>query len=67
TKGVKGTGLGLAIVQKITEHHGGRLDLEDAPAGPGRRRGALVRLTLPAKRAQDAAPSAAPALAAETV
>ncbi len=48
TKGTKGTGLGLAIVQKITEQHGGRLTLEDAPIGPGRSRGALVRITLPA-------------------
>ncbi len=47
TKGAKGTGLGLAIVQKITEQHGGRLTLEDAPPAPGRERGALVRITLP--------------------
>lgn len=47
TKGAKGTGLGLAIVQKITEQHGGRLSLEDAPVAPGRERGALVRITLP--------------------
>ena len=46
-KGHKGTGLGLAIVQKIVEQHGGVLALEDAPAGPGRTRGALVRITLP--------------------
>jgi two-component system nitrogen regulation sensor histidine kinase NtrY len=48
TKGNKGTGLGLAIVQKIVEQHGGRLTLEDAPPGPGRTRGALVRIVLPA-------------------
>ncbi len=47
TKGHKGTGLGLAIVQKITEQHGGRLTLDDAPEAPGRKRGARVRLTLP--------------------
>ena len=47
TKGSKGTGLGLAIVQKIVEGHGGTLMLEDAPATPGRDRGALVRITLP--------------------
>ena len=46
-KGHKGTGLGLAIVQKIVEQHGGILALEDAPAGPTRSRGALVRITLP--------------------
>jgi two-component system nitrogen regulation sensor histidine kinase NtrY len=40
----KGTGLGLAIVRKIMEDHGGRLDLEQAPDGPG----AVVSLVLPA-------------------
>jgi two-component system nitrogen regulation sensor histidine kinase NtrY len=40
----KGTGLGLAIVRKIMEDHGGRLDLEQAPDGPG----AVVSLILPA-------------------
>jgi two-component system nitrogen regulation sensor histidine kinase NtrY len=48
TKGNKGTGLGLAIVQKIVEQHGGVLMLEDAPVAPGRPRGALVRISLPA-------------------
>jgi two-component system, NtrC family, nitrogen regulation sensor histidine kinase NtrY len=48
TKGAKGTGLGLAIVQKIVESHGGTLLLEDAPPAPGRTRGALLRITLPA-------------------
>ena len=48
TKGTKGTGLGLAIVQKIVEQHNGVLVLEDAPVVPGRDRGALVRITLPA-------------------
>lgn len=50
TKGSKGTGLGLAIVQKIVEQHAGVLTLEDAPPAPGRSRGALVRLSLPARR-----------------
>ena len=43
----KGTGLGLAIVTKIIEEHGGRIDLLDAPDGPGEGRGALVRISLP--------------------
>jgi two-component system nitrogen regulation sensor histidine kinase NtrY len=40
----KGTGLGLAIVRKIMEDHGGRLELDQAPDGPG----AVVSLALPA-------------------
>ena len=52
TKGYKGTGLGLAIVQKITEQHGGTLMLDDAPPGPGRTRGACVRMTLPLRLLQ---------------
>ena len=48
-KGHKGTGLGLAIVQKIVEQHDGVLTLEDAPPGPQRSRGALVRITLPVR------------------
>jgi two-component system, NtrC family, nitrogen regulation sensor histidine kinase NtrY len=47
TKGNKGTGLGLAIVQKSVEQHNGVLALEDAPPGPGRTHGALLRITLP--------------------
>ncbi|HET6388150.1 PAS domain-containing sensor histidine kinase [Hyphomicrobium sp.] len=47
TTRAKGTGLGLAIVQKVVEQHGGSLALEDAPVSDTRKRGALVRLTLP--------------------
>jgi two-component system, NtrC family, nitrogen regulation sensor histidine kinase NtrY len=47
TKGNKGTGLGLAIVQKSVEQHNGVLSLEDAPPGPGRPHGALIRISLP--------------------
>ena len=43
----KGTGLGLAIVQKVTEQHGGTLQLRDAPKRNGSSRGACVRLDLP--------------------
>jgi two-component system nitrogen regulation sensor histidine kinase NtrY len=69
TKGHKGTGLGLAIVQKITEQHGGALTLEDAPTAPDRPTGALIRITLPARRqaaggANDDAPPPAAAAAA---
>jgi two-component system nitrogen regulation sensor histidine kinase NtrY len=53
TKGNRGTGLGLAIVQKSVEQHGGTLALEDAPAAGERRHGALIRITLPLRRATD--------------
>jgi len=57
TKGQrKGTGLGLAIVQKSVEQHGGTLALEDAPPGPGRSHGALIRITLPVSRASERQP-----------
>ena len=51
TKGNKGTGLGLAIVLKSVEQHGGTLSLEDAPPAPGRSHGALIRISLPVRRA----------------
>jgi two-component system, NtrC family, nitrogen regulation sensor histidine kinase NtrY len=51
TKGNKGTGLGLAIVLKSVEQHNGTLSLEDAPPGPGRTHGALIRITLPVSKA----------------
>ncbi|MBX3535926.1 MAG: PAS domain-containing sensor histidine kinase [Xanthobacteraceae bacterium] len=44
----KGTGLGLAIVGKIFEEHGGRIELNDAPAEFAAGRGAWIRLTLAA-------------------
>jgi two-component system, NtrC family, nitrogen regulation sensor histidine kinase NtrY len=47
TTRVKGTGLGLAIVQRITEQHGGRLHLTDAPKRNGKTVGASVRMDLP--------------------
>ena len=45
----KGTGLGLAIVQKITEQHGGRIVLGDAPKKKYKS-GARVRLIIPYKK-----------------
>jgi two-component system sensor histidine kinase MprB len=47
-----GSGLGLAIVRQITENHGGRIELEEAPGGGARFRLSLVEarslLTAPA-------------------
>ncbi len=51
----KGTGLGLAIVQKITEQHGGRLQLRDAPKRNGHGGGACVRIDFP--QTEDASPA----------
>lgn len=51
----KGTGLGLAIVQRITEQHGGTLELSDAPRGEGYSHGAWVRMSLPISLGSDAA------------
>ena len=47
TTRVKGTGLGLAIVHRITEQHGGKLQLADAPKRNGKVEGASVRMGLP--------------------
>ena len=46
----KGTGLGLAIVQKITEQHGGRIVLDDAPKTKKEKSGARIRLIIPYKK-----------------
>ncbi len=51
----KGTGLGLAIVQKITEQHGGRLQLRDAPKRNGHGGGACIRIDFP--QTADTAPA----------
>ncbi|MDX2264639.1 MAG: PAS domain-containing sensor histidine kinase [Hyphomicrobiales bacterium] len=53
----KGTGLGLAIVQRITEQHGGALELEDAVQPDGSAHGAVVRLSFPILKAAEAAPA----------
>ncbi|MEE9588645.1 MAG: PAS domain-containing sensor histidine kinase [Hyphomicrobiaceae bacterium] len=47
TTRAKGTGIGLAVVQKLTEQHGGRLYLEDAPTTVNGKRGACIRVTIP--------------------
>lgn len=52
TKRKGGTGLGLSNALRAVQNHGGRLELEDAPAFDGTgHRGAMVRVALPA--AQD--------------
>lgn len=49
----KGTGLGLAIVQKITEQHGGLVQLRDAPRRNGHGGGACIRLDIPISAAAE--------------
>lgn len=53
TTRAKGTGLGLAIVQRITEQHGGTLQLADAPKRNGKIQGASVRMDLPIREMDD--------------
>jgi two-component system, NtrC family, nitrogen regulation sensor histidine kinase NtrY len=59
TTRVKGTGLGLAIVQRITEQHGGKLQLADAPKRDGKVEGASVRMDLPIVAQEEAEADAA--------
>lgn len=54
TTRAKGTGLGLAIVQRITEQHGGALQLADAPKRNGHAQGASVRMDLPIRDLEEA-------------
>lgn len=45
----KGTGLGLSIVVKVVEDHRGKVELLDAPDFAKTGRGAMVRVSLPAR------------------
>ncbi|MGA7323051.1 MAG: PAS domain-containing sensor histidine kinase, partial [Rhodomicrobium sp.] len=49
----KGTGLGLAIVQRITEQHGGVLELADAPESEGYTHGAWIKMSIPISHGTD--------------
>jgi two-component system nitrogen regulation sensor histidine kinase NtrY len=57
TTRAKGTGLGLAIVHRITEQHGGTLQLADAPKRGDRIQGASVRMDLPIREGEEAVPA----------
>jgi two-component system nitrogen regulation sensor histidine kinase NtrY len=63
TTRVKGTGLGLAIVQRITEQHGGKLQLADAPKRNCKVEGASVRMDLPIVAVDEAETDAASEIA----
>jgi signal transduction histidine kinase len=45
-----GTGLGLPLAKALVELHGGRLEIQSAPA-----EGTMVRILLPLERMADAA------------
>jgi two-component system nitrogen regulation sensor histidine kinase NtrY len=65
TTRTKGTGLGLAIVQRITEQHGGTLNLSDAPKRSGKQQGASVRMDLPLREDEEEEASSEPEEGAE--